>query len=297
MVWELLIMTGKIRDNGVSPFSNFANKDGAGKGSICAGHSGKTAGGKKKSFFAGGAFGIKDNQGAIEQRRQQGRRQASKIIMDQFAGDNKVTKAIEDCQSRQEEHKEDLSSINGWIGDIKKEKEMLAKEYGVEENSETAKNPEYQEQLKMLDAREQRLQNMADQELNRIGSESSNIHSIKQEALKVQGMVKSEKDAEAVLESVSNEIIGMIMDDAKEYMDEKTKEEQEKAEKLAEQTEEQKEYIENIKETVKENEAQVEELSEVVKSQDDLIREIEKIKKEQLLNEEDLKGLLINKLY
>lgn len=290
-------MMGKIRGNGISAFSNSAGRDGTIVGRVSIGSHGKTAGKAKKSFFAGGAFGVKDNQNMIEQRRQQGRKQATKIVTDQFARDGKITDQIGECQDRQKEHVEDLSTINGCLGDVKKEIEALAKDYGVEENEDAANNPEYIERLNELEDRKFQLENMADQKLNSIGAESSSISAIKQAQARSQGMVDAENNANAILEAVSDEITGMIWDDAKEYLDEKAKEEEEKAEKIAEQTKEQEEFIEQTKEKAEENEVQMDELSDTLKNQDELLRELEKIKKEQLLVDEDLKGLLLNKQY
>ncbi len=290
-------MMGKIRGNGISAFSNTAGRDGAIVGRVSIGLRGKTAGKANKSFSARGAFGTGDNQNMIEQRRHQGRKQATKIITDQFARDGKISDQIVECQDRQKEHVEDLSTINGFLNDVKKEIEALAKEYGVGENEDAVANPEYNERLKELEDRRFQLENMADQKLNSIGAESSSITAIKQVQAESQGMVDAENSANAVLEAVSDEITSMIWEEAKEYLDEKAKEEEEKAEKIAEQTKEQEEFIEQTKEKAEENEVQMEELSDTLKNQDELLRELEKIKKEQLLVDEDLKGLLLNKQY
>lgn len=290
-------MMGKIRGNGISAFSNSAGMDGSIVGRVSIGSRGKTAGKAKKSFSAGGAFGAGNNQNMIEQRRQQGRKQATKIVTDQFSKDGKVSDQIVECQDRQKEHLEDLSTINGNLDDVKNEIDALAKEYGVGENEDAANNPEYLERLSELEDRKFQLENMADQKLNSIGAESSSITAIKQAQAESQGMVNAENSANAVLEAVSDEITSMIWEDAKEYLDEKAKEEEEKAEKIAKQTKEQEEFIEQTKEKAEENEVQMDELSDTLKNQDELLRELEQIKKEQLLVDEDLKGLLLNKQY
>lgn len=290
-------MMGKIRGNGISAFSNSAGMDGSIVGRVSIGSRGKTAGKAKKSFSAGGAFGAGNNQNMIEQRRQQGRKQATKIVTDQFSKDGKVSDQIVECQDRQKEHLEDLSTINGNLDDVKNEIDALAKEYGVGENEDAANNPEYLERLSELEDRKFQLENMADQKLNSIGAESSSITAIKQAQAESQGMVNAENSANAVLEAVSDEITSMIWEDAKEYLDEKAKEEEEKAEKIAKQKEEQEEFIEQTKEKAEENEVQMDELSDTLKNQDELLRELEQIKKEQLLVDEDLKGLLLNKQY
>lgn len=290
-------MIGKIRGNGISAFSNSAGMDGSIVGRVSIGSRGKTAGKAKKSFSAGGAFGAGNNQNMIEQRRQQGRKQATKIVTDQFSKDGKVSDQIVECQDRQKEHLEDLSTINGNLDDVKNEIDALAKEYGVGENEDAANNPEYLERLSELEDRKFQLENMADQKLNSIGAESSSITAIKQAQAESQGMVNAENSANAVLEAVSDEITSMIWEDAKEYLDEKAKEEEEKAEKIAKQTKEQEEFIEQTKEKAEENEVQMDELSDTLKNQDELLRELEQIKKEQLLVDEDLKGLLLNKQY
>ena len=68
------------------------------------------------------------------------------------------------------------------------------------------------------------------------------------EQLKSQDMLKAGDAAEAIMDAAGKEIVGMLIEEGKEQIDENQQEEKEKAEKLKEKWEEQEEMIEEAKE-------------------------------------------------
>ena len=129
--------------------------------------------------------------------------------------------------------------------------------------------------------------------------ENAIIRGVKLERLKSAPMVKAQNEADAILDAASKEVIGMIMEEAKDTMDEKSKEEQEKAEKLEERREEQEAFIEKQKEKRKETEEllenmPMEELVHMGQLKDEIKQEIKNIVSEMKLVAEDIKGALVD---
>ena len=138
-----------------------------------------------------------------------------------------------------------------------------------------------------------------------INGESGAIRSINIERLKTHGMVDAQKAKESILAAASKEIEGMLVDDAKEALDEKAEEVKEAAEDQKEKKEEEEERIEAAKENKEEREDFVEavrdntaELTQQAVESDvimeDVNEEIKKIMQQEKLLEEDLKGLTVN---
>ena len=92
----------------------------------------------------------------------------------------------------------------------------------------------------------------------------------------------------------------MIMEEAKETVEEKSKEEQEKAEKLEEKQKEQEAFIEKQKEKREETEEILEdipmkELVHMGQLKDEIKQEIKNIVTEMKLVAEDIKGAVVDK--
>ena len=75
----------------------------------------------------------------------------------------------------------------------------------------------------------------------------ADIHSIKQERLKSNPMLEAQKAAEEILDAANDEVIGMLIQESQEYIDEKMAEEKEDAEKSMEEKEEREEQLDELK--------------------------------------------------
>ena len=109
------------------------------------------------------------------------------------------------------------------------------------------------------------------------------------------------KKAEEIREAASQEIIGMLMDEAKDHIDEEMEEMKEAAEKKEEKEEEQEEKLEKIKEKRKEQEELTEDILEVTQqltdmssTQLDIQDELKEMMQKMKLLEEDIKGAAVD---
>lgn len=139
--------------------------------------------------------------------------------------------------------------------------------------------------------------------------------------LQSQNMQKADEAADEIMEAASKDIIGLLIQDVKEKVDEKAEEEKEKAEKLAEEKEEKQEELDAAKEKKTEQEIAVEKAREEKREQEELldnimeaetletdasnvnipesnvemaIRNIDKLMKKNNLINEDIKGIEID---
>ena len=112
-------------------------------------------------------------------------------------------------------------------------------------------------------------------------------------------MVDARNQAEKILDAASREIMGMLMEEAKEYVDEKSEENQEKAEKLEEKQEQMEEFIEAQKGKQDETEEiweeiPVEEILDMGQLKDEVKQEVKKIISNMNLVVEDIKGAMVD---
>ena len=128
---------------------------------------------------------------------------------------------------------------------------------------------------------------------------------MKIEKLKSKAMVEAQQAKEDIMDAASKEAVAMMIQDAKETLDEKAEEIKEEAEKREEKKEEQEERIEAAKETKTEAEAAAEnvrektaELTKQTLDGEDISREIDeevkKLMEEENLLLEDLKGISLD---
>ncbi|MBP3477373.1 MAG: hypothetical protein J6K48_13840 [Lachnospiraceae bacterium] len=89
----------------------------------------------------------------------------------------------------------------------------------------------------------------------------ASIRGIKLERLKHHEMVDGQKKADEIMEQASKDVIGMLVDEAKDHVDETYEEQREEAKEKAEEKEEQEEKIEDRREEKEELEARIDEAS------------------------------------
>lgn len=124
---------------------------------------------------------------------------------------------------------------------------------------------------------------------------NSLVRGIRQERLKKDPMLEAQKQAEEVLESAREDVIGMVEEEAKKHLDE----EQEKREEQAEAVEEKKKEMEEVLEERKEEKEELEELLEEMPVQEsmdmqqvqaEVRQEVQKLLGKMNLVAEDIKG-------
>ena len=286
---------------------------------------------QNKAIYAGNLNKVLD---PIAQKRDKARAQAMKVVGDAWDADKKIDDDITARYDRIGDYKKELKEANTELRWFADERETLRKAYGVEEDSReqldlkllekrvdaksgqaslTKEESERLEEIDRAGLSEYQQRSMEMYEESRyyddmkiaaergIEAESRAISTIKQAKLKSQGMIKADAQAEKIMEEAGEEIIGMLMEEAKEHIDEEMEEEKEQAEKAEAKKEEQEERLEKAKEKKEQQEEITEQLSDVTEymaemdnSMGEVQKEIKKITEEMKLLEEDLKGAAVD---
>lgn len=282
---------------------------------------------KNGSVFMGNRKnGVSD---LVEQKRLQARKQAAKVLRDQFANDSKITDSMDELRVRNAEISEELTALSKQKKEFMEQRDALQEKYGIDPDSQEQKDLDLIRKannyfkagnLSVLTKDElERLANMGerteyqqrsleyDAVIGRIASEETEldrermgntgvIAATKQSILEAggKGIRMAKKAAESILQSASDSIIGMLWQDAKDHVDEEMEKLVEAAKELAEKKEEQEEQLEARKEEKEEQEEMIEAIQESASDQTKLQSEIKKILAEAELLADDMKGLVIN---
>ncbi len=289
----------------------------------------------KNTLFAGNLFGSNNMtmRERIEQKRQLYAKQGNKIVQDADAVERKVDKLIQDARDRAKEYIAQVDEYQKEMADIDKQLAKMQESYNVEEGSQEQKD------LELL-LKEQRLEPLTEEEQERrammgepteyqkralelyktrdydykeaeklklkASGETAGARQIQISRLEEHGMIDAQKSKEELMQAASKEIMGMVVQDAKDKIDEKAEETKEEAEKREEEKEELEERVEAAKENKSESEAQaeavrenVEELTQQMTKGDDINADIQsemkQLLEEQKLMMEELKGLVVDK--
>lgn len=180
---------------------------------------------------------------------------------------------------------------------------------------------EYQERALELNDRAGNFKLQIEDANRRMQDDTSDIYRISQERLKSNPMLEAQKAAEDIMKAANDEIIGMLVQESKEHVDEKLEENEEKAEKAAEEQEEKdeqldelklkravqealiegtKEAVEKAKAIERQNEApdiEITEMVDIAKGSElskDVGQSLDEIKSSMNLLEADLKGIKVD---
>lgn len=248
--------------------------------------------GKKREEKEGGNGSvIKSGQfDPIEQKKALARKQAYKIVKDALANELKMDSAVQEVKDHADRLREDLENAQNEIGKIEEEKEKWREECDVDANSQEQKDlellekreaygrgdlskaltkeeegrlaeidkqgyTEYQKRALALEKHKAPYEDTIKKAEAGIMADNAVIRGTRLERLKKDFIRKAQNEAEDVLTAASEEVIGMLVDEAKEHMDEKSEELQEKAEERTEKKEQQQEKIDAAKERKEQMEA------------------------------------------
>lgn len=236
----------------------------------------KSAGGKSISINAGAVMknGQEDN---ILMKKQLARKKALKIVGDTFAADKKIDAGMDESREEMKELSAQKNELQGLISSY----ENMPEEEMTEEM-----RAEKEESLRQYRSQ----QNMLEAQIEGIGH---SLTSSKINRLKSNPMEKAQETADGILESASQDVIGMLWQEAKDHVDEEQEKKVEEAEETAEKKEEQEEKLEKAREERKEQEEFVELVKEA-SSMDDVKREINDMLDKMKLIEEDIKGAQVD---
>lgn len=234
----------------------------------------------KKSFFAGDLNLVKD---PIAEKRNQAREQALKIVQNAWENQLDIDKTIQSKLDQYQKIQEAKDVARKELESINNKKMELQNLYGVDSTSVEQKDlellqrrednrsgvnytsftKEEMERLAELDEGPLTEYQSRSLELHKQGTKfkrdietanqqisniNDDIKSIKQELLKSNPMLDAQKNAEDIMEASTKEIIGMLVDEAKEHTDKVLEEIEEKAENAVEEAEEKKEKLEELRE-------------------------------------------------
>lgn len=284
---------------------------------------------KNGTVFAGNLNNMTADR--IEQKREQARKQAAKMVMDQFGRDNEITGGLNELRARNDAIRKEQSGLNDQIDYFKQEQEALKERYGITDDSQEQKDlellrrannafkagggaaleqgfskeeleqvaamgepTEYQQRALAYDKIIKSLDDQKEELEKERRSNTSAVVETKRELVKNTGMIKAGDAAQDILDSASDEIRGMMWEDAKKHMDEEMEKLVEAAKEAAEKKEEQEEKLEAAKEKKEEQKELVETIQDGISDQEKLQSEIEKIMKEAELLKEDMKGLVVD---
>lgn len=287
----------------------------------------------RKTIFAGGLKKVLD---PIQQKREQAQKQAMKIVGDTWGNDQKLDDDLDNRREKVKECKEKIGAANDELLEIKNRRIQLRKDMGIVEDSEEEQDlkllekeidsyksgsnihltKEERERIAQIKAkgltgyqeRSLAMKNggaLYETEINEASQvmqgENAAIKSIELERLKKDPMVGAQKAKDEILEQASDQIVGMLMEEAKDKIDEEMEEKKDAAEKAEEKKEEEEERAEKQDEKkVKEERLrdQIKASTELMTKSDELLddvqKEVKKILDEMKLLEEDLKGAAVD---
>ncbi len=246
---------------------------------------------KKTAIFAGELPLHKD---PIALRRQQAQKKAMKFVQDAWGTDRKVDQSMEQMREIREMLREEVQSNVDQAQELADRREGLREQYGVDAESQEQKDlelllravppydydsrpftdeemerlaeleeqprTEYQEHCIALYKDQKVFEQRARQAEDNMIAVLSSQTDMKIERLKYHKMSDAQKKAEKVMAESGREIQGMLVDDAKDHVDETYEEKREEEEKKKEEKEAEEEKIELRREQKELMEARIEEV-------------------------------------
>lgn len=283
---------------------------------------------RNMTFFAGNLRGDLSLRDRIAQKREQAKKQAFGMIEEVWNTDRAIDEDLDERRQRigelrqsVREEQDKLDEIAGQRGKLKdiygvkdgdreeQELALLRKQGAKEALTEEEENEiaqiqsrgltEYQKRQLELDEPENQYRTNIDKMQREIRMENAVIRGTKLERLKHHAMTDAQKQADEIMDAAADSIIQMVMDDAKEHLDEEQEKREEEAETIREEREERQEFIEKQKEKREEKEeyieeVPVEEMLDLSRDRENVQREVENIMNKMGLIAEDIKGAMVD---
>lgn len=287
---------------------------------------------KNGVFFAGGFQGDMTVRDRIQQKKEQAQKQAMKVVQDAWDGDRAIDDDLNERRDRIRELNQSTREAQDRLGELRGQQENLKEAYGVAGDSQEEQElallrkrnaaargggslseeemqrcneiekkglSDYQKEQLSLDEHIRTQQEVIDGNERQVLIENAVIRGTKLERLKHHYMADAQKQAEEIKEAAGGEILGMLVEDAREHVDEEQEEREEKAEEIKEKKEEQEKLIEKRKEDKEELEEIIEdmpvdEMMDLAKTQEEVQQELKDIMNKMALVAEDMKGAVVD---
>ena len=305
----------------------------AGTGRTQAGENQEKGKTDRKHVCAGELGGSSLLQDRIRQRREEARKQAMKVVGDAWDADRLLDQEVQGSRQHFAQLQQERGQARDRLQEIKKEQEGLQQAYHVEEGSRE------QEDLELLRKREalgpggeealtkeevERLREIEDQglteyqtrqlELDRkaayqedymreresqMMAEEGTVRGIRRERLKHAPMLKATAQAEQIQEAAEEEVTGMVLEEARDHLEEEQEKREEEAQAVEEKKEEQEELLEERKERKEElqeltESVPVEEMIQLEQVKGTVQQEVQDILNKMNLMAEDIKGAMVD---
>ncbi|MGN1085092.1 MAG: hypothetical protein ACI4QX_08810 [Lachnospiraceae bacterium] len=234
----------------------------------------------------------------IAERRKEAQEKAMKIVGDAFAGELALDDSIAEMEENVAGTQKEMVAAKAELNKVQERKAELTARTDLTEE-------EYQkEMLELKEAEKHFTGQIMDGKKMEEGTIAA-ISSIKIERLKSSPMVEATESAEAVMEAAGKEIVGMLMEEAKEHIDKETEKKQEAAEEKAAKEEELEERIEAMKAEKEEKEenaapetdytaAVTRRMVKIAETGETVQKELQGIVNQLKLDLEDLKGAAVD---
>lgn len=302
---------------------------------------------QKNNIFAGN---LKLPESDIDAKRKEAQKRALQVVKDAFEGDKSIDKSVEEIRQQIRDMQAGINESMKQVDKFEQQKTELKEMYGIREDSQEQKDLEllekrrdffkpgsgvslseddmtrlaqidkmgltdYQERSLKIDSYKEPFEKAITENREAIKQMNASITSIKLERLKTDPMAKATKESEAIKKAASEEIVGMLMQEAKEHIDKEYQEKIEEEAKKTEEKEEKEEQLEALKEKLEEMEELVEDnvenneensekveisdptdqMVQIDKTKSEVQQEIERIMEEMKLLMEDLKGSAVDR--
>lgn len=259
----------------------------------------------------------------IVQKRKEGMKKAMRIIGDAFNNDQKIDDDIERRHKIIGDLHKEMDRSWKEIDQLEKRKQELKISYGISDDSQeqldlkllekrrdAQKNPsvklsdeeklrlgvidqegmtDYQKLSLEMDSLKEPFQKRLNESQNNIINQRKTINAIQRERVKSHLMVDANVAADKILDASSRDIIGILVEEAKDYTDEKLEEQREAAEKAAEEKKEQ----EVRTDTSTQNKA-MEDIFYLNEVKKDILKEVQEMIEKMKLLPEDILGAAID---
>ncbi len=201
----------------------------------------------RKSVYVGETNFFLQNQ--IGQKKVNAQRDAMRKILEVFESDAKLDQIVKDSDVHKNALLNQIDQYDSEIQNIERMQQELKEEYGIKDDSleeqnlclirKSLGNPmsitkeemaqleemgtitNYQRSSLELDAMKEVWQDLKEKAKLAYAGEGQQVEDIMQARLKVDPMVGAQKEAKAIKEQVSDSVLAMLLEDAKEKMEEK----------------------------------------------------------------------------
>lgn len=230
-------------------------------------------------------------------KKLQARKQAMKIVMDQFSSDDETDMKVKELKERNKELDGSILESMKEIDKIEENRNTAAEAYGIDLSTyKKGTNEEFDNTMKVLDEQKGALNEKIEAYKKEMNENTAYVDSVSKARLKGAPMLAAQKTAEKITDSASKEIIGILINDAKDHVDEEIEKKEEEAEEIKEKQEEQEE-VKNANTAAPQKDPTAESLVNIKKAdtlQKKLEEEINSMLNNKKILEEDLKGIALD---